>query len=80
MWMVDPKCDIDAFYKIRDSTFLTPQQYEEAIKDAFKDVGIPIIEDVFVVPGYQAYINPHLLDISQAFKLKYTNCSGFLIT
>jgi len=66
--------------KIRDSTSLTPQQYEEAIKDAFKDVGIPIIEDVFVVPGYQAYINPHLLDISQAFKLKYTNCSGFLIT
>ena len=42
-------------------------------KDALKDVGIPIIiEDVFVVPDYQAYINPHLLDISQAFKLKYT--------
>ena len=67
--------------KIRDSRFLTPQQYEEAIEDAFKDVGIPIIiEDVFVVPGYQAYINPHLLVISQAFKLKYTNCTGFLIT
>ena len=42
--------------KIRDSTFLTPQQYEKAIKNARKDVRN----------------NPHLLDISQAFKLKYT--------
>jgi len=42
--------------KIRDSTFLTPQQYEKAIKDARKDVRN----------------NSHLLDISQAFKLKYT--------
>ena len=73
--MVNPKCDIDAFWgghmdKIRDSTLLTPQQYEKAVKDAFKDVGIPIIiEDVLIVPGYQAYINPHQLDISQAFKL-----------
>ena len=54
----------------KSGTFLTPQQYEEAIKDALKDAGIPIIiEDVFVVPDYQAYINPHQLDISQAFKL-----------
>jgi len=71
-------CDIDAFFgviwkKIRDATILTPQQYEEAIKEAFASVGIPIIiEDVFVVPDFQAFISPHLLDISRAFKQEYT--------
>ena len=70
-------CDIDAFFgviwkKIRDATILTPQQYEEAIKEALASVGIPIIiEDVFVVPDFQAFISPHLLDISRAFKLQW---------
>jgi len=60
-------CDMDAIFgvirkKFRDLTILTPQQYEEIILENFTDGKVPVLmEDIFVVPDYKAYLEPYTL-------------------
>ena len=60
-------CDMNAIFgvirkKVRDLTILTPQQYEEIILENFTAGKVPVLmEDIFVVPDYKAYLEPYTL-------------------
>lgn len=51
----------------------TPNDYEQCMRDAYKRASYHLdIIDVYCVPDYVAWLEPHITEVGAAFKEKYT--------